>query len=217
MDLSVNALYFLAQRTLMIYVQVLEGCMKKGKIFFIASGLHPIHGWPSAQLELQFLNNFSDKSDEFKVFLSVPHTNKDIAERFDIDQSAASLFLYRLEKIGVVSTKKIGRFKGYVWKSDKINRQALVSEFGQLFNYSIKEKSVWDVRIKEAISKEIDDNPEVERAARQLFSEIIVACSRGESPRDAKERLLDRFSGEFKSKVDIRIWQLQVRSMKGIS
>ena len=26
---------------------------EEGEKFFVASGLHPIHGWPSAQLELQ--------------------------------------------------------------------------------------------------------------------------------------------------------------------
>ena len=183
--------------------------------FFILSNLHPVPTLTSSHLELRYLSKFFDKQNEFKDFLIVSRTNKEFAQYFRIEESCVLLFLYRLEKIGILLAKKIGRFKAYTWKSDVINREALVQEFGQLLNFLPRDNSIWDARTKEALAKNFDEDPDVERFAQKLFAEILAACIQGEASRDARDRLLNNFSGELKSKLDIRVWQLQVRHIHG--
>ena len=72
---------------------------------------------------------------------------------------------------------------------------------------------VWAERFARAHATEVDPDPEVERAARAAFEEVNQLIRQGAAPRDAKDRVLTRFSGEFLNKVDIRLWQLQARSI----
>ena len=71
--------------------------------------LHPCHSWPSLKLELSMLRPMAEKYKEFRDFLAEQRKNNDIAERFNVGKDAASLFVYRLANIGVVSkNRKLG-------------------------------------------------------------------------------------------------------------
>jgi hypothetical protein len=74
---------------------------------------------------------------------------------------------------------------------------------------------VWVARLAKAYATEADPDPEVESAARAAFVESTQLMREGIAPRDARDKALSKYEGEFWKKVDIRLWQLQVRSIGG--
>jgi hypothetical protein len=74
---------------------------------------------------------------------------------------------------------------------------------------------VWQERIRVALETDSHENPEVENAARVAFQDSIKLILNGLAPRDATDHVLEKFSGKLKEQIEIRIWQLQVRSMHG--
>lgn len=74
---------------------------------------------------------------------------------------------------------------------------------------------VWAERIAKAYAVEVDPDPEVESAAHAAFAEAAQLTREGFAPRDARDRALSKYEGEFWTKVDIRLWQLLVRSIGG--
>lgn len=72
---------------------------------------------------------------------------------------------------------------------------------------------VWQERIRIALETESHENPEVENAARAAFQDSLNLILNGLAPRDATDSVLEKFSGKLKEQIEIRIWQLQVRSM----
>jgi hypothetical protein len=70
---------------------------------------------------------------------------------------------------------------------------------------------LWQERTDKAMTTECDPDPAVEKAARALFSSRVAA-------RDVPEYLAQKTTDQaFITKVEIRVWQLQVRSMNGKS
>lgn len=74
---------------------------------------------------------------------------------------------------------------------------------------------VWAERFAKGFTTETDPDPEVERAARAAFDEVDQLTRDGYAPRDARDKVLSKYDGEFWEKVDIRLWQLLVRSIGG--
>lgn len=78
---------------------------------------------------------------------------------------------------------------------------------------------VWQTRIKEASQKETDDDPLVEKLARKVFSEMLKGIVVGTSPRDAGKAamhcILAGYDDEVCKRVEIRVWQLEVRAIAG--
>lgn len=97
---------------------------------------------------------------------------------------------------------------------------ALEEEWGK--DYKFKQMQprdrdpVWDERMRIALTTERHEDPAVEDAATTVFNNAIDRIMREDmSPRDAFDFELDKFEGDFKKQVEIRVWQLQIRSMGG--
>lgn len=152
----------------------------------------------------------AEKYESFKNYLAQYRKNIEIADLFNVQKDSVSLFIYRLASIGVISKD---RKLGSIWVKDSVNPKTLLDEFGSVMDLKSADTSMWNVRIKEALAKEQDDDPVVESLARGLFTDVIAACAKGESPRDAKDRLLLEINEDIRNRVDFRVWELQVRSM----
>jgi hypothetical protein len=73
----------------------------------------------------------------------------------------------------------------------------------------------WEERFRLARETEFHKDPEVEAAAREAFQYAKALTLAGTAPRDATERAIEKFGGAKKKEVEIRLWQLQVRSISG--
>tara|TARA_R110001599_G_scaffold353864_1_gene600834 strand:- start:154 stop:459 length:306 start_codon:yes stop_codon:yes gene_type:complete len=92
------------------------------------------------------------------------------------------------------------------WALDYKIKQALPREMSP----------VWIERIDEAMRTKSHPDPIVERLARKAFDELRPLIRQGMAPRDARNQLVPPDSNDpLIRAIDIRLWQLQIRSIHG--